>query len=68
MVAVCKYHAHLKIPRIIRRAGERRDFSLRQFRSQSLQRRVGKTERENRIIQTRRTAGRDGKRRKHNCH
>ena len=50
-------HADLKIPRVIPRAGQRRDFPLGQFRREPLQTNVGKTDRRHRAAQLRRPAG-----------
>ena len=55
-------HADLEIPRVIPRAGERRDLAPRKFRREPLQPDVGKTHRRHRAAQLRRPAGADGQR------
>ena len=57
-------HADLKIPRVIPRAGQRRDFPLGQLGREPLQTDVGKTDRRHRAAQLRRPAGCNGQRRK----
>jgi hypothetical protein len=57
-------HADLKIARVIRRAGQRRDFVFSQLGREPLQTDVGKTDRRRRASKIHRTTGGNWQRRK----